>query len=204
MISKNIKFGKIDNVTVIELGHGDVLVGGIFNTDKKHVGIAFSNDKVEPIGTKCKLKGKTTNETGVDSVLIFKNLESFEVFEHQLANAKNKLIKMLSGDDKKALFEWIPIDEKQPNAQQRVYIACEYSNDDDKVFKFQTMAEYIPYMTVKEEDYISEEYKGYGDYNEEQDEYYASEGFYEWQIESDVNWKVNAKVTHWMPLINLP
>ena len=99
---------------------------------------------------------------------------------------------------------WISIEKAQPKPQQRVYIVCENPKHGGGVIRFQTMAEYIPYMTVKEEDYMSEDFAGDGDYNEEEDEYYTPEGFYEWQSEAEMNWKISAKVTHWMPLIALP
>jgi len=61
----------------------------------------------------------------------------------------------------------------------------------NKPVRFQTIAEYIPYMTVKEEDYMADEYQGDGDYNEEEDEYYTPEGFYEWQSGPDMYLKIN-------------
>ena len=59
-------------------------------------------------------------------------------------------------------------------------------------------------MTVKEEDYMDDEYSCSGDYNEQEDEFYTPEGFYEWQSESDIMYRISAKVTHWMPLFELP
>lgn len=67
-----------------------------------------------------------------------------------------------------------------------------------------TMAEFVPYMTVKEEDFMEVDHWGEGDYNEKKDEYYTPEGFYEWQSETDTHWKISAKVTHVMPLFQLP
>lgn len=99
---------------------------------------------------------------------------------------------------------WVSIEEAQPKPQQRVYVVCETPKYGGGVVRFQTMAEYIPYMTVKEEDYMADEYQGEGDYNEEEDEYYTPKGFYEWQSEPEMNWKISAKITHWMPLIALP
>jgi len=99
---------------------------------------------------------------------------------------------------------WVSIEESQPKPQQRVYVVCENTSFKGEIFRYQTMAEYIPYMTVKEEDYMADEYHGEGDYNEEEDEYYTSEGFYEWQSEPEMHWKISAKVTHWMPLTALP
>jgi len=99
---------------------------------------------------------------------------------------------------------WVSIEVSQPKPQQRVYVVCENPKYGGGVVRFQTMAEYIPYMTVKEEDYMADEYQGDGDYNEEQDEYYTLEGFYEWQSEPEMHWKISSKITHWMPLIELP
>lgn len=98
---------------------------------------------------------------------------------------------------------WVSIEKAQPKPQQRVYVVCvnQYGR---VVVRFQSIAEYIPYMTVKEQDYMADEYQGEGDYNEEEDEYYTPEGFYEWQSETEMHWKISAKVTHWMPLIALP
>jgi hypothetical protein len=53
-------------------------------------------------------------------------------------------------------------------------------------------------------DRVVAEFAGAGDYNEDQDVFYTPEGFYEWQSEPEINWKISAKVTHWMPLIELP
>lgn len=98
---------------------------------------------------------------------------------------------------------WISIEKNQPKPKQRVYIVCE-KKFHDGVIRFQTIAEYIPYMTVKEEDYMSDEFEGYSDYNEKEDVYYTPEGFYEWQSEGEMKWIVSSKVTHWMPMIELP
>jgi hypothetical protein len=98
---------------------------------------------------------------------------------------------------------WISIEEAQPKPEQRVYVVCEQTFEDKK-YRYQTMAEYIPYMTVKEDDYMADEDHGDGDYNEEEDVYYTPEGFYEWQSETEMHWKITTKVTHWMPLIALP
>lgn len=103
-----------------------------------------------------------------------------------------------------SVTSWVSIEDAQPNPQQRVYVVCENPKYGGGVVRFQTMAEYIPPMTVKEEDYMSDEYQGEGDYNEDEDVYYTPEGFYEWQSEPEINWKISAKVTHWMPLIPLP
>lgn len=91
-----------------------------------------------------------------------------------------------------------------PNPRQRVYIVCERPRHGGGVIQYQTMAEYIPYMTIPEEDYMADEFYGDGDYNEEEDAYYTPEGWYEYQSEAETNWKISVNVTHWMPLFELP
>jgi hypothetical protein len=100
--------------------------------------------------------------------------------------------------------KWIPIEKAKLKSQERMYIVCENPKYGDGIIRYQTIATYIPYMTVKEEDFMIDEYSDGGDYNEEEDEFYTSEGFYEWQSEADVHWKISSKITHVMPLIDLP
>ena len=99
--------------------------------------------------------------------------------------------------------EWIDINKEKPKPKQRVYVICEYINHNGKIVHFQTMAEYIPYMTLKEEDYMHEDWAGEGDYNEEEDVYYTPEGFYEWQSSADINYLLSTKVVYWMPLFKI-
>ena len=100
--------------------------------------------------------------------------------------------------------EWIPVKKEMPKPKQRVYVVCENTLRDGRIIKFQTMAEYIPYMTIKEEDYMADEYAGEGDYNEIEDQYYTPRGWYEWQSEAEINYRISVNVTHWMPLMPLP
>lgn len=102
------------------------------------------------------------------------------------------------------MTSWIPITEKMPNPKQRAYIVCERPRHGGGVIQFQTMAEYVPYMTIIEENYMSDEWEGCGDYDEEKDIYYAPEGWYEYQSEAEIYYQVSARVTHWMPLFKLP
>jgi hypothetical protein len=97
-------------------------------------------------------------------------------------------------------MEWILIKDYKHQAQERLYLVCENKNG----FRYQTIAEYIPYMAVKESDYMAEEFQGDGDYNDDEDEYYTPEGWYEWQGEPDINWKISVKVTHFMRQHDLP
>lgn len=101
-------------------------------------------------------------------------------------------------------INWIDVNKELPKAEQEVYIVVEYLKYPKGVIRRQTIACYIPYMTVKEEDFMDECFFGEGDYNESEDEYYTPEGFYECQIEAEINWKLTGKVTQWMPLIEYP
>jgi hypothetical protein len=147
------------------------------------------------------IKEYCLQESGIDLGRYgHKELTEIKDALHKYHNAKLKLLE-------NNIFShacWVSIHESQPKPQQKVYVVCENPKSGGGVVRFQTMAEYIPCMTVKEEDYIADEYHGDGDYNEEEDEYYTPEGFYEWQSEPEIHWRISAKVTHWMPLIALP
>jgi len=82
---------------------------------------------------------------------------------------------------------WIDIEKQKQEPQQRVYVACENPKYGGGIIRFQTMAEYIPSLTVKEEDYMADEFLGDGDYSEKEDQYYTPEGFYEYQSEPEMN-----------------
>ena len=139
----------------------------------------------------------------IDNAFAFENYDHPKS-EHELSKSNeffaDEILKLIQF----FVSGWIPIEKSKPKPQQRVYVVCENPKYGGGVIRFQTMAEYIPYMTVKEEGYMADEFHGDGDYNEEEDEYYTPEGFYEWQSEPDMSWKISAKVTHWMPLIALP
>jgi len=99
---------------------------------------------------------------------------------------------------------WISVKDKLPTPQQRVYVVCETRGNYDVLPRLQTIAMHIPYMTVKEGDFMDDQFWGDGDYNEKEDEFYTPEGWYEWQSEPDINWKLSGEVTHWMPLFEMP
>lgn len=107
-------------------------------------------------------------------------------------------------------MKWIDINEEQPKPQQRCYVICEnvykeLSNGiyKEKITTFQTMAEFIPFKTVLCSDYMDENYCE-GDYDEEKDDYFTPQGWYEWNSETDMNWHLSSKVTHWHPLFEKP
>ena len=90
MIKKNVKYSEIENVTVIELGNGDVKVADTRHLDEK-TGVVFWNDVPRPIGETDDSCGKTTDETGIDVIIHFNKVESIEVVERALARAKDEL-----------------------------------------------------------------------------------------------------------------
>ncbi|NQZ74645.1 MAG: DUF551 domain-containing protein [Ekhidna sp.] len=99
--------------------------------------------------------------------------------------------------------DWIKIEDELPHVLQIVYVVCVAENSQRR-YNYETMAVYIPYMTVKADDFMIEEYSYESDYNEEEDEFYTREGFYEWQSVADIHWMITDKVTHWRPRIKLP
>lgn len=94
-------------------------------------------------------------------------------------------------------MEWISIDERLPETKQRVIVCFTTSSGKHT---FVTCADYIAPRTVLEEDYMNDDFSCMGDYEEEKDCYWTPSGFYEWSYESEINWKLSEKVTHWMPL----
>ena len=99
---------------------------------------------------------------------------------------------------------WISVKERMPEPEQRVYVICEALNSIGKIVRYQTIAEYIPKLTVLAEDYMHEDFQEYADYDEETDNYYTCEGFYEWQSVPDMNWLIYNNVIYWMPLFLIP
>jgi hypothetical protein len=91
MIRKNEQIGNTKDVTLIELGEGDVQIGSIFSKEEKYVGVQFINDKKNPIGTRHNTAGCTTDNTKPQVIISFTNVESIEVIERALARAKVSL-----------------------------------------------------------------------------------------------------------------
>lgn len=102
------------------------------------------------------------------------------------------------------LGPWISVSDRYPDPRERVFVICEKERYDGKIIRLKTIAEYIPAMTIPETEYLAEEFCGDGQYNYRDGEYYAPKGWYEHQIEPEIKWKLSAKVTHWMPLPELP
>ena len=99
-------------------------------------------------------------------------------------------------------MDWISVSDQLPAAKQRVYVCV---LGEGKKTPFQTMAEFISKRSVMFEDYCNDEnWPDGGDYDEDIDDYWTPEGWYEWQSEPEINWMLGGRVTHWMPLLDLP
>lgn len=97
---------------------------------------------------------------------------------------------------------WVSIEEFIPKGKERVIVTCE-SVVDGVIERFQTIAMYIPPMTVSVDE-VFDENAGISDYDKVTDVSYAQEGFYE-QINSPKRYRrLTCRVTHWMWLPDLP
>lgn len=114
-----------------------------------------------------------------------------------LNQVNQRLIKQLNAMNN----NWISIKEKLPDTKQRVLVSFTTSSGK---YSSITCADYIAPRSVLEEDYMSDDYVGQGDYDDENDCYWTASGFYEWSYESEVNWKLSEEVTHWMPIPESP
>lgn len=97
--------------------------------------------------------------------------------------------------------EFISVEKEMPRTPcQRCYVIVENDNGT----RYQTMAEYVPDRTVLFDAYMSDDAEpDDNDYDETTDQYYASEGWYEWQAEADIKWLITGKVIAWKPLFDI-
>ena len=98
------------------------------------------------------------------------------------------------------MSEWISVEDKLPDSGKKVIAT--YKNALSKTRRI--MAFYAPRFTI---DSTSDDDEGVGEYNETDDEYYLTEGWWEcidnWGDYAHI--KVNeGEVTHWMPLPEPP
>lgn len=129
-------------------------------------------------------------------------LDTRKTAEQQIQDLKEVVIPHMR--DTEHEYEWISVEDEMPDAEQKVYIVCQRPKYGGGFVRYQTIAVYIPYMTVPEDDFMDDQHHGEGDYNKSEDKYYTPEGFYEYQFEADVNYRVTSQVTHFKPLMQLP
>lgn len=86
----------------------------------------------------------------------------------------------LLGLENTRVCEWIDYSKKAPDEEGLVLLCCL----DGKRKDF-TTAYYIPYREVLHEDWITEEFPEFHDFEEETNTYWAPDGFYEYQSQSE-------------------
>jgi hypothetical protein len=91
-------------------------------------------------------------------------------------------------------MEWIPINNKYPEAGKPVIVAAKDGNR-----KVILRAAWIPKHF---ED--GGNYDGDCDYDEEKDAYYWPEGWYEWNDCDETHWNIDGEVVAWMLLPEFP
>ena len=91
MIHKNVIVGDVEEVTICELGSGDVQVSSVDMPSGKSVAVTFVNTEANPIGTEHETSGLTTDQTGLDLMIEFSDLKSIEVVEKYLNHCKKRL-----------------------------------------------------------------------------------------------------------------
>ena len=98
MIYKNAKIGKLENITLIELGEGDVLVSALEDPNREYSGIGFINDVPGEVGREHPgTKGKPIDDfENCHAVIFFHNIASIEVVEEAISKAKNILLEQQS------------------------------------------------------------------------------------------------------------
>jgi len=97
-------------------------------------------------------------------------------------------------------YEWVDPEDQKPEMGQRVIVAVRLSTGN----RWKTIAEYIPYMTVRAEDFLDEDSDpDFSDYEVDGTEY-APEGWYESPLEPDKNFYISGQVFGWMALPDFP
>ena len=91
MIYENATIGKTKGIMLIELGNGDLQVASVHSPVDKYSGVQFVNDIPRPIGTKHNTVGLTSDEDPPDAMITFTSIESIEVVQEKLKEAKIKL-----------------------------------------------------------------------------------------------------------------
>jgi hypothetical protein len=130
MIHKNVKFGKIPEVTVVELGKGDVNVCSIV-LNNSFTGISFVNRSPCPIGTVTGDKDKPMDEVGVDMVILFTRYESLLVVERALIAAKKAFINIRNSKNPSCPFDNSERHKEDENCQKcAIYNECDMPLDE--------------------------------------------------------------------------
>ena len=91
---------------------------------------------------------------------------------------------------------WIPVEEELPKKLKIVLVLC---NNNGKIHT--TTAQFVPPKSVLASDFLDDDSsEECAEYDEEIDDYYVISGWWEYQTEVDINWKISSEVTHWRPI----
>lgn len=94
---------------------------------------------------------------------------------------------------------WISVEEELPKTGSRVIVMFKNRLGNKRT----SLAEYVAKRTILHEDFISEEWEDFHDYDEVNDIYYAPEGWYEYNFEAETSMYMSMEITHWMPIPEL-
>ncbi len=93
MITKDIKYGISEGVTLVEFGDGDIIVADAYTVDRKQYGVMMTNDEKREIGTEHPERdGATTDQIGIDVAILFTDLKSLNVFIEALKRVEQVMI----------------------------------------------------------------------------------------------------------------
>lgn len=87
MSIKKLKYGNVENVTVVEFGKGTLSIVNASNEDYKS--LLIKEREFAPIGTKGKFK-VDSDEFKPQIAIVFHNRESFEIFKEYVNNIYNE------------------------------------------------------------------------------------------------------------------
>lgn len=120
-------------------------------------------------------------------------------FAKQYSEARKELLTALTTPAtlaKPSREDWIKASDRMPETGKKVFAF--YLNEIGKPRKI--MAFYTPRFTMEQDEDPNEA----TEYCEDKDAYYLKEGWYEDNEFDECHWKVDGKITHWMPLPESP
>lgn len=107
---------------------------------------------------------------------------------------RRRIAQILRQVAKESAPAWIPVSERLPEAEH--FVIAAYRNELGKWRRVRAF--WVPAKTLIADD---DDFGEFGDYDEEQDQYFCPEGWYEMNEHDEVAWKISdGTVTHWQPL----
>jgi hypothetical protein len=99
-----------------------------------------------------------------------------------------------------AANKWVSVKDALPECKKSVFISCTSPHTGNR---FTQKAVYISPKTVLADDFLSDECDcsdGIMEYDDENDCYWVTEGWFEDSLEAEINYHITWEVTHWQPL----